>query len=98
MKTVLQKITEPTPKELELLRHMLGTESKWPGYRNYFCAEIGSADYSDLMAMCVSGLAERGRTANKGRDQYFVATEAGCRAVGLTKAGMKRAGYGRRHK
>lgn len=37
------------------------------------------------------GLVQAGKVINEGRDQYFHATLAGCRAIELHKAGITRA-------
>jgi hypothetical protein len=86
------KISE---KQKGYLTHMLGAEShikksNW-GYRNYYCAEVGGKDESDLMKMAKRGLVERGHTINEGNSVYFFATERGMDAIGLTAAQKKRA-------
>jgi len=79
----------------DLLRHTLGAnkenrESKH-GYRNRFCADVGSSDDKSFEAMVAAGLAERGPTINEGTSVYYRATVAGCEAVGLSKAAIERA-------
>ena len=72
------------------LTHMLGAESHIPkkqwGFRNYYCAGVGTDDESNLTAMVKAGLVVRGRTINDGDSVYFHATVAGMDAIGLTKA------------
>lgn len=83
------------PKWLDLLRHTLGAGShikkRNQGYRNHFCAVIGSPDFNAFTAMVDRGFAEAGGTINGGRDQYFRATVAGCKLIRLSKAAIKRA-------
>lgn len=79
------------PLWLDHLRHMLGADSKSPGYRNHFCAEIGYTDHKSMMEMVTAGLVTTGQIINDGRDQYFHATLAGCKAIGLSNKATKRA-------
>jgi hypothetical protein len=88
-----------THKELKLLwkeslTHMLGAGSHIPkrqhGYRNQFCSTVGSEDHVSMLEMEVAGLVVKGQTIN-GDMQFFYATEAGCEAIGLSKAAIKRA-------
>jgi len=66
------------------LRHMVGKDSDSPGYRNHFCANIGSDDWNTLNEMAKDDLVSPGRVINGGRDQYWHATHKGCRVAGLT--------------
>ena len=66
-------------------------KKKQRGYRNHFCANIGSDHYKDMQAMEKLGLVKAGHIINEGRDQYFYATVAGCRAIDLHKAAITRA-------
>jgi len=86
---------ELTKKQNEDLRHMLGVvsnvkKSNW-GYRNYYCAGVGSQDEASFTQLVEAGLATRGRVINEGDSVYFHATEAGMDAIGLTLAQKKRA-------
>lgn len=85
----------PTQNQIELLIHMLGAGSHVRrnnhGYRNRFCAGIGSPDYVAMVEMESAGLVRAGQKINDGKDQYFFATLAGCEAAGLSKAAIKRA-------
>ena len=82
-------------KHAEILTHMLGASKHHKksshGFRNYFCAEVSSDTYKVLRQMAFLGLVREGRKINQDRDQYFIATEAGCKAIGLSKAATKRA-------
>lgn len=82
-------------KHAEILTHMLGAGSHIKksnhGYRNRYCAEFGATDYTTLVEMESLGLVVAGPTINQGRDRYFAATLAGCQAIGLSKAAIKRA-------
>lgn len=79
---------EISAEQRSYLTHMLGAESHiakrlW-GYRNYYCAQVGGKDDSDLTDMAVLGLVRRGHTINDGAHVYFFATEQGMDAIGLT--------------
>jgi hypothetical protein len=78
----------------ETLTHMLGAGSHIPkeqhGCRNQFCASLGSEDHMSMLQMEAVGLVVKGRRLN-GDMQFFYATEAGCKAIGLSKAATKRA-------
>ena len=85
-------------KWLELLRHMLGASDPKRktshGYRNRFCAAIGSPDYVVLREMETAGLVKRTRfvaTGSSAATMYFSATLAGCKAIQLGRAAIKRA-------
>jgi hypothetical protein len=77
-----------TANMLDCLRHMLGADNKKNrGYRNHFCANINEADgdYAAMTKLETLGLVRAGRTLNEGRDQYFYATELGCKVLGFNK-------------
>jgi hypothetical protein len=82
-----------TTEDMDKLRHMLGAipgrypKNKW-GWRNYYCA--GSADNEHMQRLVAAGYTTQGHTQNNG-STYFHATEAGCKAAGLDRAGIKRA-------
>lgn len=82
-------------RHAEILTHMLGAgpdvAKKRHGYRNRFCAEVAGGDHATLSEMAAAGLVKAGRLINDGRDQYFHATIAGCEAIGLDRAAIKRA-------
>lgn len=75
--------------DLSILRHMLGVASNVPkkdiGYRNYFNSCPGHSDLPALERLEANGLVRRGRP------DYWHATEAGCKAVGLTDKQIKKA-------
>ncbi len=78
-----------------LLLHTLGAGSgvakSKHGYRNRFCATVGSVTEIHFKCMVQAGYAEQGGTINNGQDRYYRATEQGCKFVGLSKAATKRA-------
>jgi hypothetical protein len=84
--------TKPTltKQQTEILKHSVGFDSKKPGFRNYFCANIGSDDHATCRILEGAGLMEAGLRINGGRDQYFLVNRAGGEAIGLDKAAMKR--------
>ncbi len=83
------------PLWIDLLTHTLGAGShirkSKHGYRNHFCASVGSHNYKAFEEMVSAGFAERGASLNGGKSVYFRATVEGCKAVGLSKAAIKRA-------
>jgi hypothetical protein len=87
-------LIELKPLWRENLIHMLGAGSHIPeeqhGCRNQFCASLGSEDHISMLQMEVAGFVVKGRRLN-GDMQFFYATKAGCEAVGLGKAAIKRA-------
>jgi len=82
--------TTITTEQRLYLTHMLGAERHIPkkqwGFRNYYCAGVGTNDESNLAAMAAAGLVVRGRVINDGDSVYFHATEAGMDAIALTRA------------
>jgi hypothetical protein len=89
--TALQELD---PLWRENLVHMLGCGShiskRNHGYRNHFCSSVGSKDHTSMLQMEVAGFVVKGRSLNGGM-QFFYATEAGCKAIGLNKTAIKRA-------
>ncbi len=83
------------PLWIDLLTHTLGAGShirkSKHGYRNHFCASVDSHNYKAFEEMVAAGFAERGASLNGGKSVYFRATVEGCKAVGLSKAAIKRA-------
>lgn len=76
-------------EDMDNLRHMLGVgdhvrKKDWC-YRNYYNANDGDASMERLH---VAGLVEQYRP------NYWRATEAGCRAIGLTPKQIQRALHG----
>lgn len=87
--------TEISTQYADLLRHMLGAGEHYRksshGFRNRFCAEIGSDDHNAMLAMARIGLVKAVCKINNDRDELFAATLKGCLAIGLHKAAIKRA-------
>jgi hypothetical protein len=86
---------EVLPFWVELLRHTLGAgkhvrKSKH-GYRNRFCACVGSDEDKAFHQMVAAGLAKKGSAINGGELVYYRATVEGCKAIGLSKAATNRA-------
>jgi hypothetical protein len=79
----------------EMIQHMTGTFQTKPrskhGYRNHYCAKVGSDAHDTMLAMVEAGYVIAGRIINDGRGQYFHATKIGCEFAGLHKAAIKRA-------
>lgn len=85
----MSTVPQTTHESQELLQHALGIQSNvsrssW-GYRNNFCAEIGSDHDQAWLQFVEQGLATRGCTINKGQDVYYHVTAKGCLAAGLSK-------------
>lgn len=83
--------------DLDLLRHMLGVGSHIPknswGYRNYFASAREGKDYEGLKRLEAHNLV---RCYDVNPDIFketigFSATLAGCHAIGLKPAQIKRA-------
>lgn len=77
--------------DMEILRHMLGmrmdkAKRDW-GYRNYFNSCEGHSDMPSLLRLEAAGLIKRSTSDVN----YWHATEAGCKAIGLNAAQIKRA-------
>lgn len=87
--------TEINPVFLGHLRHMLGAgpekKKSIHGYRNGFCAGVASDNFQHMLEMEKLGLVTSGKKLNGDSSQYFHATVSGCKAIGLSNAGIKRA-------
>lgn len=86
---------EATEAQKKILRHMLGAgrdvaRRNW-GYRNRYCASVGTQPEADLTEMVKIGLVARGDLMNDDKQVMFYATVAGCCAIGLSDAAIKRA-------
>lgn len=75
-------------RQTEILQHAVGYDSRKPGFRNYFCASLGSDDHDVCLSLAVLGLMTRGATINGGRDQYFFVNQAGGEALKLDEKAM----------
>lgn len=77
----------------KLLRHTVGARENTPtkehGYRNHYCAPIGSTAENHFLAMVAAGYAVTGEP--NGTTRYFHATKEGCEFAGLSRAATKRA-------
>ena len=77
--------------DLDNLRHMLGVRSHIPrrqwGYRNFFAAS--ETQIAQMERLVAAGYARKGIVS--GSLTYYHVTEAGCHAIGLHKAAIKRA-------
>lgn len=87
----MSETTQLTKRQLEILKHSVGFDSRQPGFRNHFCAAIGNdEDYETCRELERMGLMEAGMKINGGTCQYFLVNRAGGEAIGLSKAAMKR--------
>ena len=77
--------------DMDNLRHMLGMASNIKprdyGFRNYYNTSDGGPDNDSMRRLESMGL------VRAGRPNYFHATEAGCKAVGMNAKQIKRALY-----
>lgn len=77
--------------DMDNLRHMLGMASNIKprdyGFRNYYNTSDGGPDNDSMHRLVAMGLVVAGRP------NYFHATEAGCKAVGMNAKQIKRALY-----
>jgi hypothetical protein len=85
-----------TPEQLANMRHMLGIgnhipKSQW-GYRNHYAVSHNDAKTLESMAHLVEMGMVSGGSATATM-QYFHCTVEGCKAAGLSKAGIRRVGY-----
>lgn len=81
-----------TKQEEQVLRHMLGADSRYLkkqwGFRNHFCSGIGHSDQS-----CLENLEKRGLVVSnpmKKEQQFFFATEKGALAIGFKPYQLKK--------
>ena len=84
---------ELTPAQIDDMRHMLGMtgtarRGQW-GYRNHYAAGINDVStLASMRQMVEAGFLEEGHTTVN--MTYFYCTREGCKAAGLSKAGIKR--------
>ena len=83
--------SETIVADLENLRHMLGiasnTKPRDYGYRNYFNTSADTPDGKSMQRLVDLGLVVR----NQRNGDYWHATEAGCKAVGLNDKQTRKA-------
>ncbi len=79
------------PREwIEILIHMTGSaKRKRQGYRNYYAVSPNTPSHKALKLMQAAGLVTQ--YFESWGMIYFRATEKGCKAIRMTKTGMKRA-------
>jgi hypothetical protein len=68
-----------TSKQIKLMRHACGMDSKSPGFRNHYAAEPGSDDDKAWAGMVRSGFAAVGREPVPGNSplRIYIVTEKG---------------------
>lgn len=74
---------ELTERELHILMHATGWESRWPLYRNHFCAGPGDDAWSAIQGLIARGLMRVSREPSElsGGDTVFCATAIGIAAL-----------------
>ncbi len=91
----MSQVIEISERWRDLLQHTVGArpdqKKSTHGFRNKFCASVGSENWLEFVAMVDAGLVTTGPTINEGRQQFFFATVEGCKAIGLKPAAIKRA-------
>lgn len=80
-----------TDKQRQLLQHMLGADSRYRkkqwGFRNHFCASIGSPDDDILIELNQSDLVSPGiKTETL---VFYHATQLGAEAIGFKRYQLK---------
>jgi hypothetical protein len=96
MKTATREINRELVNEQEqhILEHMLGVGSQYPkekwGFRNIFFAPPWADNGKALIKMKSRGLVKSFECEDE-ESFVFIATELGCKAIGLHKAAIKRA-------
>ena len=80
-------------EEQAFIRHAVGADAKkrMRGYRIHYCISVNSKDIEILEKLVAQGFMRKGALINNRTDQYFHVTRAGCEAIGLHKAAIKRA-------
>ena len=73
-------MSAPSSRELEVMRHALGADSRLRGYRNYYCT---NSDDQLLNSMVSKGYMIAGGKINDGRDQYFKVSDDWCKVLGI---------------
>ena len=77
--------------DFEKLKHMTGCQSRYPkrlwGFRNHFAP--GGKDIESMERLEKAGFVNRGSRYYE--TNYFHATEAGCKAIGMKPAQIKNA-------
>lgn len=91
----MTEVTKLPQLWINLLQHTLGAGTRYRksqhGFRNLFCAGVDSDDDRTFQEMVSHGLARQGPLINDGDSRIYHATLAGCHAIGLHKAAIKRA-------
>lgn len=91
----MNKEEQPTERQLEYLKHMLGAQKRYSkktwGFRNHFCTGKKCDHYADMKNLERLGLVRCGGGDPDiyGDSIFFFATEAGCLLAGLTKKRTK---------
>jgi hypothetical protein len=79
------------PVDYDNLRHMTGCDSRYPkkqwGFRNHYAP--GGDDIISMFRLESAGFVLRGCKYHE--TNYFHATEAGCKAIGMTAKQIKNA-------
>ena len=77
-----------TSLQIENLRHMLGMNTKKPGYRNFFLAGIGSDDEKSFMVLVELGYCKRGPEAESRPSSATRFTPTGVALVSANSAAL----------
>ena len=72
-----------TERERDILEHTTGWRSKWPLYRNHFCASPGHDAWATIEGLIARGIMRKSREPSdlSGGDTVFSVTEAGVAAL-----------------
>lgn len=85
---VAAPVGELSERELHILQHSTGWLSRWPLYRNHFCAGEGHDDWSAIQGLIARGLMRVSRqpSALSGGDTVFCVTAIGIAALKGSRA------------
>lgn len=87
---------ELTEEQKKILQHMLGADSRYKkkewGFRNHYVASLGNSVLETLAMMKEKGFVRSHSTPAYGESSVcFYATEKGMKAIGFSKAQIKKA-------
>lgn len=77
--TIAELAASLTDRELDVMMHATGWQSRQPLYRNHFCASEGHADWSTIQTLIACGLMSctSEGSALSGGDKVFAVTAIG---------------------
>lgn len=75
--------SDVSARELEIMTHATGWDSRWPLFRNHFCASEGQDGWSEIQRLIEAGLMRVSRKPSElsGGDTVFCVTAIGIAAL-----------------